>query len=403
MTIVAGLDIGGNATAVMFCLDHFPPNITQYWQDNQNKAVKLQPNKKGVEAFLKHKPDVIVLEPTGVWYALFWHRVCEVYGIKVKWISHADLKARRTSYGFTRKDDETDALCLAATYFDPTWINRFGEDRYLNFYPKTVQTIRELLLEIEQLEKLRGVLVCQSLQRFSYEYPEASKQKHRRGKNGLTPTFQWLIGQYDYPRRVNHYQNSIAHQLGIDISSYTINHAHLIDTIEKQLILNEKLLNKALKDPIFKPYLQAFESFCFSDPMQALIIYKIFPFDNFLIDRKPFIEWIGDKPNRTRRNRSLQWFQAYIGFKRSLERSGKGEQLKWGGSKMVRSHFYAWVMARIARNEDKRGRLSTQVGQKLGTKWDNLHQSRVGGKDALIRVSFYATRLLFYSLRDRLT
>ena len=402
MTIIAGLDIGGNATAMLFCLDHFPDNITQYWQKNQSKAIKLKPNKQGVKRFLSHQPNVIILEPTGVWYALFWYRVCEVHGIDVKWMSHADLKAKRSSYGFTRKDDETDALCLAATYFDPTWINRFGQDRYLNFYPKTIHTIRELVLEIEQLDKLRGLLICQSLQRFSYEYPEAANQKHQRSKNGLTPIFQWLTGKYNYTKRVNDYQNSIAHQLGIDLSLYTVNHAQLINLVERQLTENEAMLKKALKNPLFKPYLQAFEPFCFSDKMAALIIYKIFPFDNFLIDGQPFIEWVDQGNSKTRRNRSLQWFQAYLGFKRSLERSGKGEELKWGGSKMMRSHFYAWTMARIARNEDKRGRLATQIGQKLGDKWDKLKSSRVGGKDAMIRVSFYATRLLFYALRDNL-
>lgn len=66
-------------------------------------------------------------------------------------------------------------------------------------------------------------------------------------------------------------------------------------------------------------------------------------------------------------------------------------------------YFYAWVLARIARNEDKRSRLSTEIGKKLGNKWDGLKKSRVGGKDALIRTSFYATRLLFYSLRDHLS
>jgi hypothetical protein len=57
-----------------------------------------------------------------------------------------------------------------------------------------------------------------------------------------------------------------------------------------------------------------------------------------------------------------------------------------------------WCLARIAPLPPRR--LPTQIGRVLGTKYDKLRRGevKVSGKDAMIRVLYKATALLFKKL-----
>ena len=100
----------------------------------------------------------------------------------------------RGEYGSKNKRDSEDALSLAATYFDKSFITEDGSRRYLNYYQNELTTnLRELFLAKEQLQKLRTNLVAQLRQRLSYELPElaASTLKISQAK-GYTPMIYWL-------------------------------------------------------------------------------------------------------------------------------------------------------------------------------------------------------------------
>lgn len=402
MTIV-GLDIGKHGNAVACPLSAMPENILQYHDNQDSVFLHFTPSKKSIRELLDLNPIGLIIEPTGGWYSAFWHRVAEVHHIPVYWMAHAELKGQRSHFGFPNKYDKNDALCLAASYFDPYFIDKAGSKRFLKGYRiKEIQAVRELVLELEQLDKVRTALVNQLRQRFALEYPEAAAQSWSVNDDGYTPIIEWLIGKNHHGRRVNHYHNSIATRLGIDISRYSLDHGYAIHELERRRVETEDLLWQALDQECFIPYLEAFKEFQWGIGMQALVLMKVYPFEKFLVNGFPVTEWVETANNgKQKRHRSLQQFQSYLGLSRRIEQSGDTEKLKWFNSRIMRAHFYVWCMARICPRPPKR--LDTPIGTKLGAKWDTMKQTKKAkGKDGIIRLCFYATRLLFNNLKHNI-
>ena len=81
-----------------------------------------------------------------------------------------------------------------------------------------------------------------------------------------------------------------------------------------------------------------------------------------------------------------------------LSQSGDSVKRKFGGSSIVRAHLYVWAVCQIA--PSKHGyRVDTEVGRKLGDRYIEMREvQKIKGKDALIRILFKATRMLFYEL-----
>ena len=220
MTIF-GLDIGKHGHAVACPLSAMPENILQYYDSKEAVFFELTSSKQSINQLLSYQPKGLVMEPTGGWYSAFWHRVGEVYKIPVYWMGHVDLKGQRSHFGFPNKYDKNDALCLAASYFDPYFVKKDGSKRFLKGYRiKEIQAVRELVLELEQLDKIRTTFVNQLRQRFALEYPGAAQQQWKTNKHGYTPIIEWVIGKNNHGRRVNDYYNSIAKSLGNVIVVY---------------------------------------------------------------------------------------------------------------------------------------------------------------------------------------
>ena len=129
---IIGLDVG-RGSAVLCCLNKFPENILQHYQKlrREKQFYKVNCDRAGAEKLRSLQPHGIVLEPSGHWYAQFWVSLAKHEGYSVYWVSHTDLYCARGEYGFKNKRDTEDALSLAATYFDPSFVNIRGEKRYL--------------------------------------------------------------------------------------------------------------------------------------------------------------------------------------------------------------------------------------------------------------------------------
>jgi hypothetical protein len=106
---------------------------------------------------------------------------------------------------------------------------------------------------------------------------------------------------------------------------------------------------------------------------------------NYVIDRFAHFSFISD------------W--AINGFNREKKPSEY-----WQARMFVDRIFilYMWCFERIAPEGNRR--LQTNIGQILGKKYDVLRRGKVkiAGKDAIIRVLFKATKLLFDELRQEL-
>ena len=397
---IIGLDVG-RGSAVLCCLKEFPNNIlTHYKYLKQEKLFfKVSCDRTGVDLLLSLNPDGIVLEPTGHWYSNFWRKVAKNNGIKLYWIGHTDLDKQRGSYGFVNKRDEEDALCLAASYFDDRFIQSDGSKRFLNYYyssNETITNIRELFLEKEQLQKLRSGLIAQLKQRLSFEYPESANQEMNISSvRGFTPFIGWLADYHFDNRYENKYRLSVAHKLNIRISNYTKQHSKTITDIEIRITQHYDVLRSLLTRSEYLPYIKVFDRFGFGLDNKVLLLYHCYPLDKFLVNGKAWIEREeGTQGKMQKRDRSLRKFQAYLGMSFNYRQSGDKKTRKFHGSTLVRSHLYVWAVCMVA---PKNYRIGTDIGRQLSDRYQELRQT-VKGKDALIRILFKATRMLFYEL-----
>ena len=315
---IIGLDVG-RGSAVLCCLEFFPENILRAYRQlrKERKFYKVKCDRLGAEKLLSLEPNGIVLEPSGHWYSHFWVTLAKHHGIAIYWVSHTDLYCARGEYGFKNKRDTEDALCLAATYFDTSFVNVQGKKRYLNYYQNELVTnLRELFLAKEQLQKLRTNLIAQLRQRLSYEFPEiATSTMQISNVKGYTPIVHWLAYEKPNTRYDKIHKLSIGQDLNIKISDYTRNHAKLILTIEIRYFNYLELLGEAVTHSNFDAYNRVFDRFSFGISTRALLLFNIYPFDKFLQDGKPFIEReYGNNDKLQKRDRSLRKFQAFLGM-----------------------------------------------------------------------------------------
>jgi hypothetical protein len=400
---IIGLDVG-RGSAVLCCLESFPTNIKRTYKElkTNKQFYKLATNTSGLDSLLALNPDGIVLEPTGHWYSHFWVSVAKVHNIAIYWISHTDLDKQRGWYGFPNKRDEEDAFCLAASFFDPNFINEHGQKRFLNYYyeQELITQIREAFLEKEQLQKLRSGLVSQLRQRLAYEFPELVKTSANISPlHGFTPFIGWLAGIHNSARYENKYRLSVGHSLNITISDYTRSHALMITKIEQRISKCLSELKSMLETPEYAPYLEVFDRFGFGLDNKILLLYHCYPFEKFLINGKPWIEREENYQGKLqKRNRSLRKFQAYLGLSYSYRQSGEKTRRKFHGSSLARSHLYVWAVCMVAPSNY---RIKSDLGKQLCDRYIEL-RTTVKGKDALIRILFKATRMLFYELLNEL-
>jgi hypothetical protein len=397
---IIGLDVGAT-TAIAIAMESFPDNPKQYFSKHRRDFVRIKTNVEGMSKLLALKPTGIVLEPTGSWYSAFWEKLAKLHHIPIYWVGHGDLAAQRGSYGFLNKRDDEDALCLALCYFDPKFINERGEKRFLVWYEcDRVINLRSQFHELEQLDKLRTSIVNQIRQRLSYEFPETAKRTIVQSvKLGFSPFLGWLARIHTYTRIENEYKRSVAHNLGISISSYTCAHAAMCVDLELRANAIDHQIAIAIEEPEFIPYLKVFEKFGFGKRLSVLMLMQIYPFEKFLVNGQPLVETeISSKGKKQRRYRSLRSFQLYLGLGYKWKQSGDKTVRFLAGSSICRAHLFMWCFDRIAPLPPKR--LPTQIGKILGNKYDKLRRGEVklAWKDAQVRVLYRATSLLFYEL-----
>lgn len=397
MNRIIGLDVG-RGSAVLCCLEKFPDNIQQHYKQlrNAKQFYQVDCSRSGIEKLLSLEPTGIVLEPTGYWYAQFWATVANKYDIPIYWIGHTDLSGQRSHYGFTNKRDPEDALCLAACYFDPHFVDIHGQKRFINLtHNQTITRIRTLFNQKEQLQKLRTNLVSQLRQRLSHEFPEAARHSMTRSKTkGYTPIIYWIAFNHPNARYDNKYKQSIAPELGIEISTYTRLHAQMIIDLELRYSKHLDEINALIAKPEFNAYNQVFDCFKFGTSCKAILLINLYPIDKFLVDGKPWIEYELSKGKLQKRDRSLRKFQAYLGLSFSYQMSGESFKRKFHGSSITRSHLYGWAYCLVSR---KGNLIGNDLGKQLSDRYQELKKT-VKGKDAIIRILFKVTRMLFYQL-----
>jgi transposase len=385
MSLVIGADVC-KSSVVFCCLDtnNPPEDYNEFYRNGDNFQV-ANADIHGLKMLLDLKPDVIVLEPTGVNYSRLWIDKLGEAGVRVAQVPHQACKVHRSLLRLPDKDDPADALTLGMYYLqyhdDP---RRFVINRDAITYQ-----LRDKALRLQHLMKVQNIIINRLKQDLAYCLPECQNV----GTDARL-FWGWLAGE----RKSIKYDTILAASVGLGLTED-------VKIAAKALYANmlrekhvELELIEIIKDPQFTPYRTVLTRYGFGQRGQAMIISQIFPLSNFLDDKgRPIVERsrgrISKKP--TLKHLSERRFLKMLGLAPSREQSGTSiNQTKKAGSTLCRACFWQWCFVRI---EIKHCRLKGDLGDTLFTKYSELLCSNPT-KLARSKFHAYAARKIFYDL-----
>jgi transposase len=372
---------------IVFCCldtDNPPEDYNEFYRNGDNFQV-AHADIHGLKMLLDLKPDVIVLEPTGVNYSRLWIDRLSEAGVRVAQVPHQACKVHRSLLRLPDKDDPADALTLGMYYLqyynDP---RRFVINRDAVTY-----RLRDRILRLQHLVKVQNIMVNRLKQDLSYCLPE----RQNTGTNA--PLFWgWLAGE----------RKSIKHDAILE-ASIGLGLTDDVKIAAKALYANmlrekdvERELVEIIKDSQFTPYRAVLTRYGFGQRGQAMIISQIFPLSNFLDDKgRPIVERSRGRVSRkpTLKHLSERRVLKMLGLAPSREQSGTSvNNTKKAGSTLCRTAFWQWGFTRI---EIKRCRLKGELGDKLFSKYSELLSSNPT-KLARSKFHAHAARKIFYDL-----
>ncbi|WP_055075883.1 transposase [Pseudanabaena sp. 'Roaring Creek'] len=341
----------------------------------------------GLKTLLDLKPDIAVMEPTGVNYSKLWGTHLARSGCRVMLVSHNKLARHREHLDMPDKSDESDAFALACYWWDyHDQPRRFLQDR-----DQVSAKIREKVLRLGHLARCQSPIINRIRQDLAWQFPEVAMSQ------GVV-MWEWLALE----RESKKYDRLLANSVGLGIELATHRHAkRLIDIWgeEKEI---EAELEELMTDSRFISYRQVFNKWGFGRRVQAILLSQIFPIESFLDDdNNPIIQWGKSRKNknkRTKRHISLRRFTKALGCAPTEKSSGDKESKRIvGGSDICRVALWQWLFTRI---EVFRNRPKNDVGNTIGKIVDDMKE---GGRPVkLIRMTAVAkaTKLLFKDLVD---
>lgn len=393
---IVGLDVC-KSSVVACLLTEFPTNPKQYFRTAEFPIFKA--SHVGIQALLELKPDVAVMEPSGVHYSKLWAKVLELEGIEVRWLGHLQLRSYRQSLRLPSKNDKADAIALACY----CWQHLEQSEYFLQFSPEPVAKLREIYLQLHHLNRVQNPIINRLRQSLAYEFPETAQIRSlRRTHVDIPPLWGWLaqIRLSSYYERM--YAKSVARSYGIEISEFTRMHAQRLCNLQIQESQLEVELELLLQAPKYQPYLKVFASFGFGLRTKALLLSQIYPIENYLgPGNKPIVEFEqGNNGKRQKRHRSLRSFKLRLGLGLVEDSSGDYHQWVAGGSSLCRQALWLWELTRI---EPIKIRPKNEIGEQLGAYRDQLRAGGTPAKVVQSRVCVKAVTLLFKELVREVT
>jgi hypothetical protein len=384
---IVGLDVCKNSV-VAWVLESIPKNFRSYFKEHKrpkdDDSLTFKADANGVKKLLDLAPNAVVMEPTGVHYSWIWSHICQAEGIKVLWVGHQEAVHYRKQHKLPDKNDQADALALAA-YALAHWDD---DDFFLQFEAGSVVRLRELWLQIQSLNRIQSPVINRVRQQLAREFPEAALKKSEPGADGLSPLWSWLCGRERKVRKnpyyTNLYNKSVAKTYGVEISNFTRRLANMLCDLHDWESETQAEILEILAAPEFIPYRRVMTMFGIGIRPQALLISQIYPVTKF---------------------ESLGRFKRRLGMAKDEFSSGDKEAMNTGsGSKLCRSQLYLWVLDAIA---PVHARPKNEFGQKLGEFYDQRKAQfqdnpELWKKKAVARLQAEALRELKRSLSQNL-
>ncbi|MGI0488521.1 IS110 family transposase [Pantanalinema rosaneae CENA516] len=400
MTRVAGIDIG-NSSAVVCSISERPENPRSFFHSDLCNFQTLNSDTTGLQQLLSLNLEIAVLEPTGVHYSRLWSTFLINHGVKVVFVGHNQLKTQREHLNLSGKSDQADALALACYYFD----YQNDPTRFLQIRTPEAARIRELVLQLENINRAQSPIINRLRQGLAHEFPEIAKVKSQRPKNSLDqppPLWAWLAGREVSKNASTRYNNLLQKSVGLGVTHFTKVYAEILCTLSLLEIEIENELYSLLDSEEFVRYRQVFAKFGFGPRVQAVLMSQIFPFEHFLTaEGKAHTEYApSTKSSKTiKKHFSLRKFKHVIGFAPVEKSSGKKKEATVSGSALCRKAIWQWVFTMI---EPRRTRSSvgSEIVEELGSLCDQLKANGTRGNIRIIRskVSAKAATLLFREL-----
>ena len=350
-------------------------------------------NKDGIEQLLALKPDIAILEPTGVNYSRIWQQHLIHAGVEVRLVGHKELRYYRSRHlNLPDKDDDADALALACycfEYFDiPT--------RFVGIRDLTSARLRDLILRLYHLNRVQSPIINRIRQDLAWQFPEVALTQSVRGKNStLVPLlWGWLAKERTSKRYDKLYRDSI----GLGITDTVRFHAERLCHLQREEMLVEQQIEALLAQEIFIPYRKVFAKFKFGLRTETLVLSHIYPFSRYLENGQPIVQIRKGRISgkETKRHLSERRFLKSLGLAPTQESSGDARKSKVsGGSQLCRKAFWLWVFSTI---EPSRRRPDNEIGQFLGNYLDTQKADGKPVQLARSRTSAKAAKLLFKEL-----
>lgn len=372
---ILGIDIG-NGTAVCCLLEERPAEPRKFVRSRKN----FQSFKATIEDFkqlLELKPDIAIVEPTGMNYARVWIEQLETEGIEVRMISHRAAANHRENLDLPDKEDETDSFVIA----DYSLLHLDNPNKFLRTRPLKIAQMREIVLRLDHLQRVKNPIINRLKQDLAWQFPEISKDKF--DLNGKIPPIlcRWIAGRKGKSKRI---QDLYKNTFGLGIQESAKLHAERLCNLYEEEINLENNLENLIKDEEFKPYIRAL-TYC-GIPLRAsgIIISQIFPFEDFLGENgKPIIEYHdarqatveirkaqGKPLNKpVAKHISMRRFEKMLGLAPVERSSGDDKNKKiTGGAALCRKTLWQLVFSRIdtiGKKIEKGQRVTNQLDLQL--------------------------------------
>jgi hypothetical protein len=388
---VIGLDVCKNS--VNACLLTAKPDDPREFY-YQYEFHKIYADSVGIATLLSLKPDVAILEPTGMNYSKLWVETLSRAGVEVRYVDHKKLRNyRQIQLALPDKDDDADSLALACYYFDYGQIH----SRFVWMRDPTISKIKELMLRLHHLTKVKSPIINRLRQDLAWQFPEVMGVKSVTSGDAEVPLlWGWMAGE----RESEKYDRLYKETIGLGLNNNSRFHARRLCDIERETNLIEEELQGLLASEKFAKYREVFEQFRFGDRVQANILCQIFPIQRFYGEGgKPEVKILKGRNSRkpTTRYLSLRRFQKALGMAPSQESSGDKSKAKViSGSEICRKSLWQWVFSTL--EPVKCSKRTTPILERLG---EVIDTEKTSGRPVQLvrnRVAARAAKILFEEL-----
>lgn len=374
LNMIAQKVIGADACKgrlVCILLDFLPSKarLGEIYRD-KGDYFDVDVNAQGLKYLLSLKPDVVVIEPTGTNYIKFWMVKLAEHGVKIALVGHKRSREYRNNLGLPDKDDEADALALAAYYHE----HQGDPLQFVRIRDNTTSKLRDAALRLKHIDRIQSPLINRLKQDLAWAMPEVT------GSVKAVLFWRWLAGR----ARSKKYEYMEAATCGLGLTQNMRAMAGLLVDLWRQKAVIESEMIGLLDDEQFDRDRQVMKKYHLSPIAQAVLISQYYPLDNFLgDDGGEIIQHAQSRKtgNVSRKQVSLRRFHKALGVAPVRESSGKSVTItKKAGSKICRSQLWLWSFGTFEKHT--KIKTATPHMEKLNDLWERIHTTKKGVKIA---------------------